>query len=95
MIGTRQLIVLRDAHRMDNISALEKYFLNPIPTSLFIICYKSKNLDRRKKWIKLFQKCGLLYESKKIYGQKISNWIHQSLSDRNMSIDKSAEVFYY
>ena len=92
MIGTRQLIVLRDAHRMDNISALEKYFQNPIPTSLFIICYKSKNLDKRKKWIKLFQKCGLLYESKKIYGQKISSWIYQSLADRNMAIEKSAEV---
>jgi len=92
MIGSRQLIILRDAHKMDNISALEKYLYHPIASSVFIICYKSKKLDKRKKWIKLFQKTGLLYESKKIYGQKISNWIHQILSDRKMKIDKSAEL---
>ena len=61
MIGSRQLIILRDAHKMDNISALEKYLHNPISSSVFIICYKSKKLDKRKKWIKLFQKNGLLY----------------------------------
>ena len=30
MMGSRQLIVLREAHKMDNISALENYFQNPI-----------------------------------------------------------------
>jgi len=92
MMGSRQLIILRDANKMDNISALENYFQNPISTSIFLLCYKSKTLDRRKKWIKLFQKNGLLFESKKIYGQKISNWIHKILSDRNMIIERSAEL---
>jgi len=92
MIGSRQLIVLREAHKMDNISALENYFQNPISTSIFLICYKSKTIDKRKKWVKSFQKNGVLFESKKIYGQKISNWISQILLDRNMKIENSAEL---
>ena len=90
--GSRQLIILREAHKMDNVNALETYFKNPVSTSIFIMCYKSKTIDKRKKWIKIFQKNGLLFESKKIYGQKISHWINQSLLDKSIKIEKSAEL---
>ena len=92
MTGSCQLIILREAHKMDNIIALEKYFENPVSSSIFIICYKNKTIDKRKKWIKVFQKKGLLFESKKIYGQKISNWINAILLDKGIAIDKSAEL---
>ena len=92
MTGSRQLIILREAHKMDNIIALESYFKNPVSSSIFVICYHQKSIDKRKKWIKVFQKQGLLYESKKIYGQKISNWIQKILSHKDYKIEKSAEL---
>ena len=92
MTGERQLIVLRDADKMDNIHELEIYFNNPVKSTIFIICYKKKTIDKRKKWVKLFDKKGLLFQSKKIYGQKISNWIQKFLLEKKIKIQKSAEV---
>ena len=92
MMGERQLIVLKDADRMDKIEALEAYFKNPVQTSIFIICYNKKTIDKRKKWVKLFQKSGFLFESKKVYDYQISKFIQMDLMDYNLKIDKSAEL---
>ena len=91
MIGSQQLLVLKDADKMDKINELEQYLHNPVETSIFVLSYKKKNIDRRKKWVKLFQNTGLLIESKKIYGSQISKWIDNQLSEKNIKIDKSAE----
>ena len=92
MIGSHQLIILKDADKMDKIHELEKYFQNPIATSIFVICYKKKTIDKRKKWVKLFQKAGFLFESKKIYDYQISKLIQIDLNDKNLKIEKSAEA---
>ena len=92
MSGLKQLVVLREAHKMDGIHELEFYFKNPVESTVFVLCYKNKTIDKRKKWVKEFQKKGLVFESKKIYGQKISNWLNQVLSNANMKIEKSAEI---
>ena len=92
MIGSHQLIILKDADKMDKIHELEKYFHNPIENSIFVICYKKKTIDKRKKWIKLFQKSGLLFESKKIYDYQISKLIQIDLKEKNLKIHKSAEA---
>lgn len=92
MVGERQLIVLKEAQKLSAISELSNYFHNPVNSTVFIICYKNKTIDKRKKWIKLFQKNGVLLESKILYGQKVSRWIHFNLSDKNIRIEKSAEL---
>ena len=92
MLGSRQLILLKDAEKMDKIHDLEAYFKNPIQTTVFVVCYKKKSLDKRKKWIKLFQQSGFLFESKKVYDSQISKFIHMDLIEKNLKIDKSAEL---
>ena len=92
MLGSKQLIVLKEANKLDKISELENYFQHPIPTSIFLICYKNKTVDKRKKWVKLFQHCGLIFESKKLYAQNISQWISGNLMQRGMAIKREAEA---
>ena len=92
MMGDRQLIVLKDADRMDKIEELEGYFKHPVQTSIFIICYNKKTIDKRKKWVKLFQKSGFLFESKKVYDSQISKFIQMDLMDFNLKMDKRAEL---
>ena len=92
MMGERQLIILKEADKMDKIEALETYFENPVQTSIFIICYHKKSIDKRKKWVKLFQKSGFLFESKKVYDYQISKFIQMDLTDLDLKIEKSAEL---
>ena len=92
MIGKRQLIMLKEADKMDKIDALETYLNNPVPTSIFIMCYHKKSIDKRKKWIKLFKHSGFLFESKKVYDYQISKFIQMDLVDLDLKIDRSAEL---
>ncbi|MAZ58657.1 MAG: DNA polymerase III subunit delta [Flavobacteriales bacterium] len=92
MMGNRQLIILREAQKLDKIDELSNYLLEPIDSTIFIVCYKGKKVDKRKKWVKLFQKVGVVFESKLLYGEKISNWIRYNLSEKHIRIEKSAEL---
>tara|TARA_Y100000589_G_C27194563_1_gene646197 strand:- start:4019 stop:5017 length:999 start_codon:yes stop_codon:yes gene_type:complete len=95
IIGSKQLILLREAQELENIQELEKYFLKPVKSSIFIICFKNnfkKKIDRRKKWVKLIDKCGSLYEFKKMYENQIGLWISNYLNSFNLEIEKKAEA---
>ena len=87
--GSRQLIVLKEAQKMTDINHLSNYLINPVSSTIFVVCYK-KQIDKRKKWVKLFQKNGVLVESKVLYGENISRWIQYILSEKNIKMDNAA-----
>lgn len=90
--GSRQLIILREAQKMDKIEELIHYFDNPIKSTIFVICFKNKKIDKRKKWVKKFQKVGVLFESKLLYPDKISEWLRSNLLEKNLKIEREAEA---
>ena len=92
MTGSRQLVLVKEANKLTDLSELVNYLTNTVDTTIFVLCYNNKTIDKRKKWVKLFQKNGVVVESKLVYGQKISYWIHYQLSNKNISIEKSAEI---
>tara|TARA_B100002052_G_scaffold121466_1_gene111800 strand:+ start:407 stop:1396 length:990 start_codon:yes stop_codon:yes gene_type:complete len=92
MMGGQKLILLREAQKLDKIDELSNYLLEPIDSTIFVVCYKSKKVDKRKKWVKLFQKVGVVFESKLLYGEKISHWIKYNLTEKKIRIEKSAEL---
>ena len=95
MMGDRQLIILREAQELDQLDKLVDYLLNPVSTTVFVVCYKTsqkKKIDKRKKWVKLFMEKGVVTECKKIYENKISYWLQSYLLDRGVKIEKKAEA---
>ena len=92
IVGERQLIILREAQQMDKIDQLDSYLKSPSLTTIFVVCYKKKKVDGRKKWVKLFKDFGVLFESKKLYGQRFSKWVHHNLLEKNIRIDRDAEM---
>ena len=92
MTGDKQLVVLKEAQKLANISELANYLTNPIQSTVLVICYKSKNVDKRKKWVKAIQKNGIVIESKVLYGQQISRWIQYNLAEKKIQIEKPAEA---
>ena len=88
--GQRQLIVLKEAQKLLEINELVNYLKHPMTTTIFIVCYKKRNLDKRQKWVKFFQQNGCLVESKKLYGKNFNKWIDYNLLEKNMTIEKKA-----
>lgn len=93
MMAERQVIIVREAQDLSkSIDKLESYAENPMPTTVLVICYKYKTLDKRKKVTKLLDKNGLVYESKKLYENQVGDWIKRVLQGKQYTIEPKASA---
>ena len=93
MMAERQVIIVKEAQDLiKTIDKLEAYADNPMPTTVLVICYKYKTLDKRKKVTKLLAKNGVVYESKKLYENQVGDWIKRVLSGKKYAIEPKASA---
>ncbi|MDO6808973.1 DNA polymerase III subunit delta [Zobellia galactanivorans] len=93
MMAERQVVVVKEAqHLVRTIENLTSYVENPQTTTVLVMCYKYKKLDKRKKLYKAVQKAGVLFESKKLYENQVSDWIRKNLHGRGYSISHKAAI---
>lgn len=91
MMAERQVLIVKEAQDLSRtIDKLESYSENPQPSTVLVICYKYKKLDKRKTLYKAIQKKGLVYESKKLYENQVADWIRRVLSGKSYKIDAKA-----
>jgi DNA polymerase-3 subunit delta len=91
MMAERQVIIVKEAQDLSkNIENLVSYAENPQPTTVLVLNYKYKKLDKRKKLHKAIAKTGLIYESKKLYENQVSDWIRRVLSGKKYQIEPKA-----
>ena len=93
MMAERQVIIVKEAQDLiRTIDKLESYADNPMPTTVLVICYKYKTLDKRKKVTKILAKNGVVYESKKLYDNQVGDWIKRVLSGKKYAIEPKASA---
>jgi len=93
MMADRQVIVVKEAQDLSRtIEKLVSYAQNPQPSTVLVICYKYKSIDKRKKLYKAVQKAGLVYESKKLYENQVADWIRRVLAGKKFKIDTKATL---
>ena len=86
-----QLVIIKEAQDLSSkIDGLLNYMLNPMLSTILVINYKYKSLDKRKKIFKAIQKFGLILNSKKPYENQVSSWITNKLKEYNYTIDIKA-----
>jgi DNA polymerase-3 subunit delta len=73
-----------------NGNALVNYLNNPLNTTVLILCYKYKTLDKRSKAYKAIDKKGVVYESVKLKDYNIQAWIEKYLAEKNFKIQPVA-----
>lgn len=93
MMAERQVVIVKEAQDLTKtIDKLESYAENPMPSTVLVICYKYKTLDKRKKVTKLLAKNGIVYESKKLYENQVGDWIKRVLAGKKYSIEPKANA---
>jgi DNA polymerase-3 subunit delta len=91
MMAEKQVIIVKEAQDLSrNIEKLVSYAENPQPTTVLVFNYKYKKLDKRKKLHKAIAKSGLIFESKKLYENQVSDWIRRVLGGKNYQIEPKA-----
>ena len=93
MMAERQVVIVKEAQDLSRtIDKIESYAENPMPSTVLVICYKYKTLDKRKKITKLLAKNGIVYESKKLYENQVGDWIKRVLAGKKYSIEPKANA---
>ena len=93
MMAERQVVIVKEAQDLiKTIDKLENYAERPMLSTVLVICYKYKVLDKRKKLVKLLSKNGLVYESKKLYENQVGLWITRVLQGKGYTIEPKANA---
>lgn len=86
MMAKRQVVAIREAQNIKDIDELASYVEKPLISTILVISYKYKTIDKRKRLYKALQKNGIHFESKAIYDNKIPEWIISYLKAKNLGI---------
>ena len=94
MMAERQVVIVKEAQNVKNTEPLERYFKQPMPSTVLVMCHKNGTIDGRKKeYVKSIQAAGVLFESKKLRDRDLPVFIENYLSSRQVSIDpKSTQM---
>ncbi|NBL65825.1 DNA polymerase III subunit delta [Flavobacterium sp. NST-5] len=91
MMAEKQVVIVKEAQNLsktiDNILA---YAENPTPSTVLVMAYKYKTLDKRKKTLKAIDKNGLVYESQKLKDYQVGDWLKRVLQGKKIGIEPKA-----
>lgn len=105
MMANYQVVIVKEAQDVKNLipdpkvkddkkekHPMEAYYDNPLKSTILVLCYKYKKIDRRKTYAKSIEKHGVLYESEKLYDNQLPAWIQNFLKKKNYTIRPDAAV---
>ena len=88
MMAERQVVIVKEAQNLKQTDPLEKYFKNPSPQTVLVLCHKNGTIDGRKReFVKSIREAGILFESKKLRDRDLPFFIEGYLRQRQVSID--------
>jgi DNA polymerase-3 subunit delta len=90
MMSTYMVVVVREAQDIYQIESLQTYIENPSKSTILVIAYKYKKLDKRKAFAKSLDKAGVLFESARMYENQVPAWITSQVKSRGYQITPKA-----
>lgn len=91
MMAERQVLIVKEAQDLSRtIEKLTSYAENPQPSTVLVLNYKYKKLDRRKKLYKAVAKNGLIFEGKPLYENQVADWIRRVLGGKKYQVEPKA-----
>lgn len=91
MMAERQVVIVKEAQELSRtIEKLADYAENPQPSTVLVMCYKYKKIDKRKKLYKVVAKNGVIFEGKKLYENQVADWIRRVLAGAKYTIEPKA-----
>ena len=105
MMANYQVVIVKEAQDLKNLvpdgrvkedkkekHPMEAYYENPLKSTILVLCYKYKTIDRRKTYSKSIEKHGVLFTAEKLYDNQIPSWIDNFLKKKNYTIRPEAAV---
>lgn len=91
MMGSYEVVIVREAQQLKNIDKLALYTSKPQPTTILVVCHKEKAVDRRSQFYKSTAAAGVVFESVRPRDYEISSWLARFASTRGCKLDAKAQ----
>jgi len=92
MMANYQVVIIKEAQEIKDLESLTPYVQQPLASTILVICHKYAKYDRRKSLCKAIEKNGILFESPRIYDNKIPAWIEQHVKSLQFQITEKAGI---
>jgi DNA polymerase-3 subunit delta len=92
MMANYQVLIIKEAQELEKIEELLSYVEHPVPSTILVLCHKYATLDKRKLFYKALEKRGTIFESAKLYDNKVPDWITDYLRVRKYRISPKAAL---
>ncbi len=93
MMAPRQVIIVKEAQEMRDLSALLPYVQKPAPTTILVLAHKHKRLKTHTKLGKALAAQAVVMESKPLYENQVPTWIANHLESYGFTIsDESSQL---
>lgn len=90
MFADKQVVLLKEAQQMKDIDRLDAYIENPLASTIFVVSYKEKTLDKRTKLYKTIKKDGEVFTSEKIRDYKMVEWVKDYIGQQQFEMNPKA-----
>lgn len=90
MMAERQVVVVREAQRLNHREMLLFYVQKPLDSTVLIICHKEGSLDQRTKLAAEIKKSGVLFESNKLYDRELPGFVGAYVRRKGLEITPEA-----
>jgi DNA polymerase III subunit delta len=92
MMSSHQVVIVKEAQSVKKIEDLAIYVEKPMPSTILVINYKYKSLDKRTKFFRLLESHGVYFESARLRDYQIPAWIERYLMTKGIKTDPSASA---
>ncbi|MCX6335406.1 MAG: DNA polymerase III subunit delta [Bacteroidia bacterium] len=90
MMSTHQVVIVKEAQSLKKIEDLLFYVEKPLLSTILVINYKYKVLDKRTKLCKTLDSQGLYFESPRLRDYQVPAWIEKYLMTQGIKADPGA-----
>lgn len=90
MMSEKQVVILKEAQNYDYLDKLESYFEKPMPSTIFVICYKYKKFRKGTKAQKAVEKNGVFMNSEKLKDQQLPRFVDAKAQAIGLRLDPHA-----
>lgn len=90
MMGRYEVIIVREAQSLRKPEQLALYTAVPSPTTILVLCYKEKSLDKRTQLYKHINQKGEVLESIRPRDYEMTAWLGEFIKSRGCAIEPKA-----
>ncbi len=90
MMASHQVIIVKEAQTLKNIETLISYIEKPLLSTILVLNYKYRAIDKKTKLYKALATHGIYFESTRLRDYQITPWIDRYLISKGIKSDSSA-----